>query len=95
MANKFKIAHIKEQGVDLIIIPLDSSFDYKTQNDQIETVGALQMYASSAGLAGKVVPVWLSGRNMKFIAPPNWHPFFKSISWDFIHMNINRELTCG
>ncbi|MCU1263346.1 MAG: hypothetical protein JWO80_6231 [Bryobacterales bacterium] len=28
----FDIAHVKEQGIDLIIVPLDSSFQHKTPN---------------------------------------------------------------
>jgi hypothetical protein len=32
MANKFKIAHIKEQGQQIIIIPLDSAFGHKSES---------------------------------------------------------------
>jgi hypothetical protein len=89
----FKVAHIKEQGIDLIIIPLDDNFGRKTQTDQHAVIAELQMRASSAGLAGKVVPVWdAGGGRMAFIAPPNWHPFFKSIDLAFVWHNINREL---
>jgi hypothetical protein len=95
VSNRFKVAHIKEQGVNLIIVPLDSSFDHKPESDQHETIEALQVCATSAGLAGGVVPVWRSGNSMKFIAPPKWHAFFKSIHWDFVMVNINKELTCG
>jgi len=92
---KFKIAHIREQGIDLIIVPLESSFGNKTQREQSEIIASLQVCASSAGLAGTVVPVWREGNSHKFIAPPNWHPFFKSLGWNQIMANINKELTCG
>lgn len=92
---RFKIAHIREQGVDLIIVPLDSSFGNKTQSEQSETIASLQLCASSAGLAGKVVPVWREGSSHRFIAPQQWHPFFKSIGWNQIMASINKELTCG
>lgn len=91
----FDIAHIREQGVALIIIPLSDSFDSKTSRDQAEIVDTLQSYASSAGLEGTVVPVWNSGSRLRFIAPRNWHPFFRSISWSFIARNINRRLSCA
>ena len=92
---RFKIAHIREQGVDLIIVPLYSSFGYKSRNEQDEFIGALQVCATSAGLAGTVVPVWREGSSQKFIAPHNWHSFFKTFGWNDILRNINKELTCG
>lgn len=91
--SRVKVAHIREQGVDIIIIPLKSSFKFKGQTKQYEIVSELQMRASNAGLAGKVVPVWDDGGgHMGFIAPQNWHPFFKSIDLQFVVNNINREL---
>ncbi|SNB45459.1 hypothetical protein [Geobacter sp. DSM 9736] len=90
---RFKVAHIREQGVDLVIIPLDKSFGYKTEDEKDSIVSELQIRASSAGLAGTVVPVWDNGGGrMAFIAPHNWHLFFKSLSLPFIAANINREL---
>lgn len=93
--SRFKIAHIREQGVDLIIVPLESSFGYKSNREQNEIIVGLQACASSAGLAGTVVPVWREGSSHKFIAPYNWHPFFKTFGWNDILRNINKELTCG
>lgn len=90
---RFEVAHIREQGVDLVVIPLDRSFGHKSENDKDSIVSELQVRASSAGLAGTVVPVWDNGGGrMAFIAPRNWHPFFKSINLQFIAANINREL---
>ncbi|MDH1068459.1 hypothetical protein N5B96_02960 [Acinetobacter johnsonii] len=95
MSNKFKIAHLREQGQDMIIVPLENNFEHKTSSEQSDFIDALQHYASSAGLAGTVVPVWQHGRSMKFIAPQPWHPFFKSLSWNVVIRNLNKELTCG
>lgn len=90
---RFDVAHIREQGVDLVIIPLDRTFGQKSENDKDSIVSELQVRASSAGLAGTVVPVWDSGGGrMAFISPRNWHPFFKSLNLQFIAVNINREL---
>lgn len=93
--SKYKIAHLREQGQDMIIIPLDKNFEYKTNNEQSEIVDSLKSYATSAGLAGTIVPVWLHGPQMKFIAPRPWHPFFKSLTWNAVISNLNKELTCG
>jgi hypothetical protein len=76
---KYKVAHIKEQGQDMIIVPVDSSFGNKSQEEQNEITFMLQKCATSAGLAGTVVPVWdKGGGRMAFLAPEPWHPFFKT-----------------
>jgi hypothetical protein len=89
---QFKVAHIREQNIDLIITPLESSFHHKTPREQEDILDELQTRATEAGLAGTVVPVWMIGNRMGFIAPPNWHPFFASISWDDILASVNREI---
>lgn len=93
--SKYKVAHLREQGQNMIIIPLDGSFEHKTSSQQSEIIDSLQLCASSAGLAGTVVPVWQYGRQTRFIAPKPWHPFFKSLSWNDVIRNLNKELTCG
>lgn len=92
--TQFNIAHIHEQGEDMIIIPLDYHFAQKTQQAQIKIKNSLQVCATAAKLKGIVVPVWQDGNNMMFIAPPNWHTFYKSISWDWVIANLNKTLTC-
>jgi hypothetical protein len=90
----FKLAHIREQGVDLIIVPLDRSFGWKSTTEQNQIASQLQLRAASAGLAGTVVPVWdHGGGRMGFLAPNGYAPFFRSISLSFVARNINRELS--
>lgn len=90
---KFDIAHINQQGIDLIIVPLSSHFGSKGASDQRSAVDELQARASAAGLKGTVVPVWdAGGGRMGFIAPQSWHPYFMSINLDVIAANINRQL---
>lgn len=90
----YKVAHIHEQGVDLIIIPLESSFRHKTTQDQNATAVQLEARAHAAGLAGTVVLVWDAGSGrMGFLAPPNFSSFFKSVDLGFVGANINRELS--
>ena len=91
---QFELAHVKEQGVNLVVVPLDSSFGHKTQSDQQAAIAELQARSTNAGLAGTVVPVWDSGGGrMAFIAPPNWHSFFKSIDLRWVGLNINKNLS--
>jgi len=90
---RFKVAHVREQGVDLIIIPLESSFGGKIASEQQEAIAELQLHARSAGLAGAVVPVWDSGGGrMSFIAPQNWHAFFQGLNLHSVAANINKEI---
>ena len=90
----YKIAHIKEQGVDLIIIPLESRFGDMSRVDQERTIADLQIHASDANLAGTVVPVWDSGGGkLAFIAPQQWHPFFSGLNLVWVYGNLNRELS--
>ncbi|MBC7953296.1 MAG: hypothetical protein H7Z12_15930 [Rhodospirillaceae bacterium] len=91
---KLAIAHLREQGQDMVIVPLDSHFRYKTEDDQREIIEEIQEASMTAGLAGIVVPVWDNGGGrMGFIAPRNWHPFFKSINLRVVQANINKELS--
>jgi hypothetical protein len=74
-------------------VPLNSSFGHKTPQDQDDITAELQAHASGAGLAGTVFPVWdAGGGRMAFKAPPNWHPFFRSLSLHSVHANINKEI---
>lgn len=92
---KFDVAHIREQGVDLIIIPLDHQFDFKSPADKHNTIDDLQRCATAAGLAGTVVPIWqTTSGSWAFIAPRNWHSYFKTLDLAVVAMNLNRELTC-
>lgn len=90
---RFKIAHVREQGIDLIIVPLESAFGRKPESEQREIIWELQKRSSGVGLAGTVVPVWDSGGGrMGFIAPQNWHPFFRSLGLMAVHAGLNREI---
>jgi hypothetical protein len=92
----FEVAHLHEQGQDMIIVPLKGDFQYKSDDEQRRIVHALGLCARRAGLRGTVVPVWDSGGGrMSFIAPPPWHPFFRSIDLQTVALSINRRLTCG
>jgi hypothetical protein len=89
----YKIAHLKEQGVDMIIVPVESSFGSHPKSEQDKFILQFQLHCRGAKLAGLVVPVWedSSGR-MNFIAPPKWFPFFQGIDMVFVLRNLNREI---
>jgi hypothetical protein len=92
----FEVAHLREQGQDIIIVLVDRKFGNKTESEQNQIATKLQICARSAGLAGTLVPVWdAGGGRMGFLAPRPWHAFFKSLSLRDVAANINRKLTCG
>ncbi len=91
--TKLRAAHIREQNVDLIIVPLDKSFGGQTPEQQQAGIEAIRMSATLAGLAGEVIPVWeLSDGRMSFIAPKPYHPYFQSITLAFVFANLNQDL---
>lgn len=89
-----RVAHVREQGIDLIIAPLDYTFGQKTPAAQHAVIEEIQLRSHAAGLAGTVVPVWDSGGGrMSFIAPQNWHPFFRGLNLRAVRGSVNRELS--
>jgi hypothetical protein len=91
----YDIAHIREQGIDLIIVLVDPAFGFESPGEQQQIVAVLQECATQAGLAGTVIPVWDAGAGrIGFLAPQNWLSFFSSIDLTFVIRNINRKLVC-
>lgn len=91
---RFQVAHFQEQGQQVIAVFVDWTFGAKGSNEQSDIYDAIQLCASSAGLAGTVMLVWQSGGRMSFYGPERWSPFFRTIGWNNLVVNINRELTC-
>jgi len=90
----YKIAHIRVQSVDLIIVPMGNSFHFKSIADKNNFTQSFQSCARNAGLAGTVVPVWNNGNAFNFLAPNNIRQFFRSIDMNYVLQNINKKLTC-
>ena len=90
----FDVAHIREQGQDMIIVPMRPEFGSKTSSDQAGIEHALASAAHGAGLAGRVVTVWdAGGGRMAFRGPPQWHTFLGSVSLHWVGANINKRIT--
>jgi hypothetical protein len=90
----FRVAHVKHGGLDLIIVPMNPAFGRLSKAAQVEAMKEIQEQAAKAQLAGAVVPVWESrpGR-LAFLAPANWHPFFKALTVGRLLELLNRELS--
>ena len=92
--ESFQVAHLQIQNVNVAIVFLATIFDSKSPQEQAMIHRRLQAAATSAGLAGNVVLVWLDqfGRT-KFKAPQQQHPFFPSVSYQQLYSQVNRTLT--
>ncbi len=95
MSNTYEVAHIREQGQDIIIIPVSNSVHRMSNFKQNELRDSLQYCASDAGLAGEVCLVWEFGRRLYFLAPQPWRPFFSNMNMNFVAININKKLIIG
>ncbi len=90
--TKLKIAHVKENNVNVIIVPLAPMFGTLSTEEKDEVISALQERAVAALLNGLVVPVWMQYDRMHFIAHPAWHRFFQKLKMSTVRANLNREL---
>ena len=91
--RSYRIAHIREQGQDMIFIPVQS-LSHASHNDIVAIVDGLQRCAVAAGLAGTVVLCWQSGGQTRFMGPPQWAQLFNSLSWERVHASRNKVLYC-
>ena len=90
--SSFEVAHINEQGIDLILVPLKSSFGNQTSDEQNEIIHSLHICAANDDLKGTVIPIWQdSFRRVHFIAPDSYHPFLNSIDYNFVLANLNQK----
>jgi len=92
MATTFKIAHINEQGVNVVVVFVNPAVAYQSTEEQNRIAAQLQFCAQSANLAGNIAMVWPGG----FWAPLNQHAFFRSPGGSYaqLQLRINKSLTC-
>lgn len=88
----FQIAHVREQGEDIIFILLDQSFARQTDESQAAQIAELQERANSAGLSGIVVPCWYEIHRWHFVGPPQWRALFESIPPGWVKQRLNHNL---
>ncbi|WDQ17450.1 hypothetical protein [Rhodopirellula sp. P2] len=94
--TSFDVAHVREQGQQMIIVFVGATFGRKTTTEQNNARDTLQGCARAAGLAGTVVPVWdAGGGRMGFLAPSQWQGFFRTVGYSRLVRSINKKLTCG
>ena len=90
---KVEIAHVSQHGQQMIIVPLDDAFEFKSTSAQSALFQEIKNAASSADLTGEVVIIWQAGGRIKFLAPRAWHGFVKNITLQWALSNINQTLS--
>jgi hypothetical protein len=90
----FQVAHLRQNGQDIIIVPVDRTFGKRSPTEQARIQEAFQRSAAAVEMKGVVVPVWEDGTGrMAFRAPPPWHEFLKSIDMVYVATALNRTLS--
>jgi hypothetical protein len=90
LVQTFDVAHIQEQGVDLIVVFVDRNVQYMTDAERAQIQAGLAICARSAGLAGSIVLYWDGG----FFCDRRFHAFFETTPPQALAASINRKLTC-
>ena len=90
----FMVAHVKHQGVELVLVPLEDDFDRYPREEQSALIAELRKRAREAGLRGTVVPVWnVEHEHMKFVAPREMHALFKGVDVNWVRASVNLDLS--
>lgn len=89
----YDVAHIREQGQNMLLFPLSSSFGSRSDHEQNATLSELQMRARAAGLAGGAVAFWESGGRTNFRGPRPWHPFLRGLSMHAVMRSVNKKIS--
>jgi class 3 adenylate cyclase len=91
---KYKIAHVRIKGADMIIIPLDSAFGEKRSDEKGEIFNNFQRQVAGANLKGMVVLVWDSGGGkMSYLSAKQAHPYLQGLTLTTVRNNVNKELS--
>lgn len=89
-----QVAHVNMSGADFVLVPFDASFAHADVVSQQSAVGQLETLMQEQLLAGAVTPVWeTADHGVGYFAPPQYHASLGGLTLDFLHSNLNRELT--
>ena len=91
--SSVKVAHLREQGQDMLLFPLSDLFGSKSGSEQNSILAELERRAHRAGLAGKAAAFWETGGRTYFRGPRPWFSFLQSISFATVWANVNREIS--
>ena len=91
--TRIKVAHIREQGQDMLLFPLDGGVHQKPDSEKQHILDDLEDSAHAAGLGGTAAILWDHGGRTYSFGPRQWAPFLRSISTRWVLRNVNREIS--
>lgn len=91
--NVYKIAHLRDQGKSVIIIPIANSNNDLSNVKLNQIKKAFQAHAAKAKLSGDICLVWESNSKLSFLAPNQWKTFCMKLNMNIVKQYINKELT--
>lgn len=86
---QYEVAHFREQGQDMVVVPMGAEFGQLPGGQQEGFMSELQRRANVAGMRGTVTVIWPGG----FRAPRPWHPFFRTLPIQAVLANVNKRLS--
>ena len=91
----YRAAVIEYRGDFVLLVPVDSAFAHKSDEEQQTSIEALQESAVAQGLKGEVVPVWnAGGGKIHYRAPRHWMRYCRTITLNGVENKINAEFSC-
>src|SRR5690606_24334010 len=91
---KTRLAIFMHQGQQIIVVPLDCSFEERPAWQRKKALDDLQKSTARAGLDAPVAAVWRVGSKLRFVAPTEWHSFLSTLTWNAIVSNLNSASNC-
>jgi hypothetical protein len=89
----FKVAHIREQGQNMLLFPLDRTFGLKTAAEKNSILAELEVRAQRAGLAGRAAVFWESGGSTYSLGPRPWNSFLRSMNLRTVLASVNKSIS--
>ena len=89
----FNVAHVNEQGQNMLLFALDNNFGNKSNSEQNSVLNELEARAHAAGLAGAAAIFWRHGSHEHFIGPRPWHPYLRGLSVNDVVRSANKTIS--
>lgn len=95
VTNNYRVAHVRHQNSNMVIVIVNPSFFYGSGNDQQRWFTAIQQCVRSVNLAGQAIVVTNDNGRFRFYGPNSWHNFLRTIDMSWVSARVNKTLTCN
>lgn len=93
--NTYRVAHVRYQGSDMVLVIVNRSFFYGSGNDQQRWFTAIQQCVRSVKLGGQTLVVTNDNGRFRFYGPNGWHNFLRTIDMSWVNARVNKTMTCN